>query len=28
VYACPIDSDDPSDAGPSYTYVRRRPPQP
>ena len=26
VFAGEIDSDDPSDAGPSYTYVRRRPP--
>ena len=26
VLAGAIDSDDPSDAGPSYTYVRRRPP--
>jgi aminoglycoside 6'-N-acetyltransferase len=28
VFAGEIDSDDPSDAGPSYTYVRRRPPPP
>ena len=28
VFAGEIDSDDPSDAGPSYTYVRRRPPVP
>ena len=27
VYAGTIDSDDPSDAGPSYTYLRRRPPR-